>query len=91
MLALGMEDFTVKVYDAYTYSIKFSFTAPDKPYALKFNGQSTILAVGSLHNDIKIINTSSWAITTITSTQAEVYALDFNSDSTVMLSCGKNN
>lgn len=81
----------MKIYDAYTYDIKFSFNAPNKPYALKFNHLSSILAVGSLNDGLRIVTISTFAVASVASGQTEVYSIDFNSDSTIMATCGKDN
>lgn len=91
MIAVGINNKTVRVYDSLSLILKFSFATPDVPYAVKFNGLNTVLVAGSKHNDLKILTLATGAVTTLNSGQTEVYGIDFSSDSSKMVSCGKDN
>lgn len=91
MIALAINNKTVRVYDSLSLTLKFSFDTPNVPYALKFNGLNTLLVVGSKHNDLKILTLATGVVTTLNSGQTEVYGVDFSSDSSKLVTCGKDN
>jgi len=91
MIALGLEDNSVKLYDAASYTLRHSFNAPNKPNSVKFNKLNTHLAVGSLHSNVVILTIATLTTSTIPTTQNEVYSITFNSDSSIMATCGKDN
>lgn len=70
MVALGINNKTVRVYDSLSFILKFSFATPDVPYAIKFNGLNTVLVAGSKHNDLKILTLATGVVTTLNTGQS---------------------
>lgn len=69
MVAVGLDDDSIRVYDASTYNLITSFTAPNTPFVVKFNGLSTHLAVGSQHSNVLVRNIAASTTTTLSTSQ----------------------
>lgn len=90
-MGLAMKNKTIRIYDSLSLALKLSFTVPNEPNVIKFNGPGTHIVVGSATNDVRVVTIATGAGINLPSGHGVVYSLDFNSDSSLLVTCGKDN
>ena len=90
MIGVGADGNSLRVYDAYTYNLKHTFSSSGDPLALSFNPLGTYLVSGNHDGTMTFANLLTGASNVANSNQTCVFSIDFSNNSNQMVSCGKD-